>query len=273
MVAVFQAGDGAPTGVMASLAGGRAALLDDLMGWAAAQGDAVGRLRLWSGGGGRIAFLGAAPGPDGSGGALDTVVDRLLESLLLGQRAVRRWRTQFLAVVETTDGDALPAADAVFVPAGAEERLYAAPHRRDLLAPAAPDGHPCALRSFRVPCAGLALRISRAEGGPPVADVSVPLFDVMVHTAGGRLAVLEWACEGGVAEAGDDSAPRWPRLMEEARALAALPPGTVATVAQGMDFNEAARTLYAPYAAAGARRDVALVQDERARVVAALNAR
>lgn len=270
-LALFEGAEGEPVFLFASLAGTRAALVEEAAtqwGTGAGEGDddaPLARLVRWSGGGGRTAFFGAVPGPAGEGGGLDRLAARLLEALLGGNRPLRRWATHFLAMVELP-ADA-PPLEAPPAPPSAAERLYPLPHRRDLLTPADGVGaHPLALRSHAVPCDGLALRIGAVPGGPAVAGALLPLTGLAVHRLGDRLAVVDWSVGGAVeaAEAVDGAGlPRWRALLDLGRAVADLPPERVATVAQLLDANEAARWLYSPFAMPGGRHRVTLERDGR----------
>ncbi len=284
-LAVFESAEpaGRPRGLFYSGPGAGAPMLTALID-AAAGGGPGARLTLWMGGGDGC-FFGATDDLGTEAAAVDALADRLLNELLTGHRPLVSWRSHFLQILRLAPGAMPKPGQSRFHPEDPSEahRVYFLDHLRDALIPTAGSrgydpqaprrGGPAAedraltLRSYVWPKPGLSLTVAIPCGeGTPVWSVRVPIRALRVHLFVDTLMVVEWACAGGLpghdqpGPAGLAYTEARPGVWRQLLTLETAAP--LATVADLLSFNWAARQVYSPFQNAGESAAIALVRDD-----------
>ncbi|MFM2043791.1 MAG: hypothetical protein RLY86_2367 [Pseudomonadota bacterium] len=220
----------------------------------------LGRLSITAGGSGTTAFFGAAVGGTGSHKAVSDLANLILDNVLGLNRPVWGWTTRMFVPVSYKWKEgvgehmiaAMEAGTSVeFFSPGAQERAYLLPHLREFLAPEGPPTEAWSqdalgIRSYRlmVPTdAPPTLRITWRKGKRALAAV---LREIIVHVCYNATLVMEWAF-GGNNPALDGDGPLWWGLLKSGDSPGGGAGEAVHTYADLLDFNWAARNLYAPY--------------------------
>lgn len=230
------------------------------------------RLTRWAGGGGLGSFFGATDDLGGEAEAVDRLADRLLDELLTGNRPLVSWRTHVLHTMALAQPVTGPAKGSPWRPEqpNDQHRRYFLDHVRDLLIPKhdgdcyrSHDGGGAGgdadlhLRSYEWVNPGFSLRVTIPGKNAAKLDATVPIRALRVHLLLGDLAVVEWECRGGMCGHGEpgkvafaEKQPGyWRQLLDLSGEFCPARPedGVLATVAQVLDFNWAARFASSPY--------------------------
>ncbi|MFM2043788.1 MAG: hypothetical protein RLY86_2364 [Pseudomonadota bacterium] len=239
----------------------------------------LSRLTSFAGGGTETVYFGADRGLSGTSDDIGALADLILANALGGNRPIWGWTTRMFCAVdiapfsETGPPDAKVTVPADLGKAGFEvlklespERAYLLPHLRDLLAPTPRDLKNAAPGETLHVCS---YRRVFAKGEEPVLHLNwsgwrarrglrAAITDLIIHFCFNRVAILEWRF-GGEEEKfrekdeNDKSISHWRALLDARNALKDQK-DRVATYADLLDFNEAARYFYAPYKADCAHR-------------------
>lgn len=296
--------DAAATGLFFSGRAEHRGVVDALLDRLCGDDARGGRLTLWAGGGGGPAdgseaeggcFLGARDTLGTEAAALDRLADRILAETLTGNRPVLSWRSHFLQTLRLGAPLTLRPGQTRFRPEAPSpaHRAYFLGHVRDLLVPTAdgpayadpgpgpdpdPDPDQCGyLRSYLWPAPPMRLQVRQPGRRQGLSwQATLPLRAVRIHTFINGLAVIEWACAGGLPgfdRAGPDALAyaeadtgAWRQLLAIDAAFDPDSDGDSAesrgdgagdradsdvpglrTVARVLDFNRACRHTGSPY--------------------------
>lgn len=230
--------------------------ISQLMGQLSARFADTARLTLWCGGGDSV-FFGAKGDAPGDAALLETVADRLLDNLLIGNRPVSKWRTHFFQALEIRSLDRSklqwPRADAVLLPMEEQERNYFMPYLWECVLPKPGDGAQAQIEQVR--CNDRLVSID-VTGAPPLhvtvafddgsTGFHLPVVSVRLHLFFARVVIVEWVVEQEWTYAAIDH-PKdvwrtWRGLLANPNLT---PPVTLARV---LDFNATARMTFATFA-------------------------